>query len=157
MGQEPFNRMVFDAARDQAAETLGEDPTPAKLLQVIDDAIELAGNLTEEMASRDIAGLDDIACRSGCAWCCYQQVGITAPQALHIAERLRSGELIMSADEALESLTALDQRIHGVNKFGRLAAAVPCAFLGDDDACTIYDVRPFACRGANSIDADFCR
>lgn len=23
---------------------------------------------------------------------------------------------------------------------------VPCAFLGDDDRCTIYDVRPKACR-----------
>ena len=53
-------------------------------------------------------------------------------------------------------LTALDQITNGLSSEARLAAQLPCAFLVKN-SCSIYEVRPLACRGGNSIDADLCR
>src|SRR3972149_3817974 len=44
----------------------------------------------------------------------------------------------------------------GVDATARLKLRTPCAFL-ENGSCTIYAVRPFGCRGANSIDAELCR
>jgi len=32
-----------------------------------------------------------------------------------------------------------------------------CALLGSDKRCSVYAIRPFACRRAHSFDADRCR
>ena len=53
-------------------------------------------------------------------------------------------------------LTALDRRTNGLSSKARLATQLPCAFLLED-SCSIYEDRPLACRGSNSIDADLCR
>lgn len=157
MAQETFNRMVRDTALTRARETLNGASTHIRLLQIIDDAIEFSENLRQEMTEHEIDGLDDIDCQTGCAWCCYQQVGVTAPQALHIAKFLRTGNSSLTTEEAMSRLEAADKKLHGLDKIDRLAVAEPCVFLSKGNTCEIYAVRPFACRGANSIDAEFCR
>jgi Fe-S-cluster containining protein len=107
--------------------------------------------------SRNIPDLNRIACAQGCAWCCHYTVGVTAPQALHIAAKLQAGEGARPLDAQVEKLTALDRRIHGLSAAKRLEAKLGCAFLDEQNACTIYAFRPFGCRGANSIDANACK
>ena len=62
----------------------------------------------------------------------------------------------ISLEDIKSRLTALDRQTNGLSSEARLAAQLPCAFLVED-CCSIYEVRPLACRGGNSIDADLCR
>lgn len=96
-----------------------------------------------------------LACRAGCAWCCYLQVSVTAPEAVLVAEYLRQS---LSA-EALAAVTArvvgLDAVTRGMTPQERIELRRPCALLVDN-RCSVYEARPIMCRGWNSVDAAQC-
>ena len=126
----------------------------------VDGVADLAKNLMGAM-SRLAEGLlarapeGSVACRAGCDHCCYQVVGVTPPEALAIARELRS---TLSA-EALARVRArvheATERARGLDAAERFSPDHPCAFL-ESGRCTIYETRPLACRGMNSLDATEC-
>ena len=62
-----------------------------------------------------------------------------------------AGHLEMETTELIETyLEADDEDVDGSYK----ARQKPCPFLGDDDRCTIYDVRPMVCREYPHTDKD---
>jgi hypothetical protein len=123
------------------------------------DAAANAEAWSEELTSavaEDVPPDEPIACRAGCAHCCNLKVIVTAPEAIHIVEWLR-GKL---DDDALADLrarvVATDDRTRGMTVAQRLSARVPCPLLAGD-LCLVHEVRPLACRGGNSYDAEVCR
>jgi len=131
--------------------------TPDGLNASVEAAIALSDSFSRDVLARNTPDLNRIACANGCAWCCHYQVGVTAPQALHIAAKLREGAGTRSLDDQISSLKTLDRRTRGLNAAKRLKARLGCAFLDDKNACTIYAFRPFGCRGANSFSAETCK
>src|SRR5690606_23838660 len=97
-----------------------------------------------------------VACRSGCDHCCYQSVGVTPPEALAIAAHLRETLAPVELEHVRTTLRAFAERIRGLSSEERVSPDLPCPFLREH-ACSIYEVRPLACRGVNSLDAAACR
>jgi hypothetical protein len=95
------------------------------------------------------------ACHSGCAHCCYQAVGVSAPEVFAIYEHLRTTLSVHQLDSVAQRIRDADDRTRGMTSAERLAPDLPCPFL-EDQRCSIYAVRPLACRGANSLDATEC-
>lgn len=95
------------------------------------------------------------ACKAGCGWCCHQQVGVTVPEAIRIAVHIRSLPETDSAAMAAR-VVAVAELSRGMNTTKWAQARIACPFLGADGNCMIYAVRPLRCRGAYSIDVDFC-
>lgn len=144
-----FNRSIHTAARTLTEEHLRDGVSVPALIFLIERAVSLANDVQADIAGHDIAEMDAIACAKGCSWCCHLPVGVTAPFALAIAAHVREGRAAMTQEEARARL------LHRLNEPSP-AAFRPCAFL-NDGLCAIYDIRPLACRGANSVDADLCR
>lgn len=92
-----------------------------------------------------------VACRAGCAFCCSVQVEVTAPEALQMAQQVRQWPDLEQA--------ALVLRLQHQSSHHRGAAApaprLPCAFLADH-RCSIYALRPSACRKAHSLSVAAC-
>lgn len=83
------------------------------------------------------AGRGITPCKTGCSHCCKMPTLLGLAEAQQIARET-------GAPLATPKLTANpDMRYRGV----------PCTFLVND-ACSIYAVRPFACRIHVSVDAD---
>ncbi len=92
------------------------------------------------------------ACREGCAWCCRGvKINVSAPEALAIAERLKS-----TKSELMPAVHAAAERRRNMNTDQYFMAGDPCPFLGSSNECTIYDVRPMACRRHCCLDASEC-
>jgi uncharacterized protein len=98
------------------------------------------------------------ACQAGCDCCCYNQVELTAPEALalgsFLAERL--------PPPTLQSLLARVEwfcgRQTGKTKVQLAArrAEMPCPLL-ENGRCLAYEARPLMCRAMHSLNVEACR
>lgn len=91
-------------------------------------------------------------CKVGCAGCCYLLPLVSMPEAVAIAEHFLSDAhrrqlipaLMRSFWEQAEKIDASDPKTMRQTYFQK---KVPCTFLDTKtNLCTIYNVRPSACR-----------
>jgi hypothetical protein len=95
------------------------------------------------------------ACQAGCAHCCHQAVGVTPPEVFAIHAHLRTTRSTAELAAVTDRLRDADDRTRGLPSADRVSPDLPCPFLVDA-RCSIYQVRPLACRGTNSLDAAAC-
>lgn len=93
----------------------------------------------------EIAKAADIAtsCGKGCAACCHFEVEITADEAEVLADLIRTSRVTIDRAR-LSELARRDRQDKAWMK-----GVVPqnrCVFLGDTNACRIYEDRPASCR-----------
>jgi uncharacterized protein len=77
-----------------------------------------------------------VACHNGCSSCCHMNVTISAVEAKQIETVTGKRRAVLSSSQT-----------HDTAEF----SGQPCPFLRDA-SCSIYDVRPFACRKHVSFD-----
>ena len=104
------------------------DAIGAECTALYEDALARAAAANKTRGA-ELAG---VACRRGCAFCCYVEVDVTPLEAMRLARRAT--------------------KLGGGSEEGRRA---PCPLLVDG-ACSQYERRPFACRAVFSPDARRC-
>ncbi len=98
-----------------------------------------------------------LACEPGCDACCYNQIELTAPEALFLGSFLASRfppeqrqALRERADQALARRAGLSKRAIAAQR-----AEHPCPLL-QAHRCLAYEARPLLCRAMHSLDAAAC-
>lgn len=117
--------------------------TPAALARRAQDVFELSAQLG--------APLDKLACGKGCAYCCHGMVAITVPEAFLLAAHVRAG-----GEAAIAAFRDRAATMAGKTPAERLGAKLPCPLLGDGGACSVYSIRPIACRRVVAFDLKPC-
>jgi Fe-S-cluster containining protein len=137
------------------------DPTPtaamARQMYALFEKAKRSGSieapvkfLYAKAAATQAAKPIQLACARGCAHCCNGWVSVTAPEILFAAKQVRArGETLMAR------VRAAAQTVQGYDMAERPNHPNPCAMLGNN-ACELYETRPFACRMASSVDATAC-
>ncbi len=100
----------------------------------------------------ELAG--SIACAAGCDFCCHYHVVATAPEIFAIAEHLAK----MPKAEKTKIQERIKETASRVSKMAvseYMVTNIPCAML-ENGRCSIYELRPLACRGHHSVDAKIC-
>lgn len=103
-------------------------------------------------------GEPPLACHKGCAACCTLRVTATAPEVLLIGRYIAqtAAHFLGAAGIDLPRRVAeCDARTRGLGEEERVALRCRCAFIAGG-VCTIYPVRPLACRGHASYDKHAC-
>lgn len=151
--KEKWQDEIATLAANAAFRTLRDEPSIPRALELTRQAMHLASEMSEQFLAKLPAGT--LACRSGCAHCCHQPVGITAIEAITIVEHLR--QTLSEADLARVRARVADahEKARGAATAARFSTEHPCPFL-EESRCSIYDVRPLVCRGMNSRDAEAC-
>ena len=94
-------------------------------------------------------------CRAGCNACCHLYVMIPPSVAEAIAAELLGR---MDSDELLALRLELENTAAAANALTDPSTLRRrCPLLGEDGLCTIYDVRPPACRAFSSQSAAACQ
>lgn len=157
---DPFARPLVEGQARITSEMLQESGRSAEtILRIVDEAHAFGDEAAAE-ASASIQGASQRtpACKEGCAYCCYgTSVFASTPEVIRIAEHLRATR----GHDALAALrTRLDdtaKRLAPLTQEQRQAERLPCPLLDvPSGRCTVYEVRPFACRAYNSYDAKAC-
>lgn len=100
---------------------------------------------------------DHLACGAGCGSCCCAHVGVEIPEAFAILRHLRETKSEDAFAVLMERVEAVALQVGHLQPGPRWEAQVSCAFLdAQTQSCSIYPVRPLACRGYTSTDLAAC-
>ncbi len=146
------NEAVTGAANTVLA-VLERAPTLERMLELARRVMASTSRLVTALLARAPEG--SVACRAGCAHCCHQVVAVSPPEALAIFDHLRRSRGAAELEILKARVRALHERARGLSSAERFSPEHPCAFL-EAGNCSIYEVRPLACRGVNSLDAAEC-
>ena len=94
-----------------------------------------------------------VACQSGCTYCCTFPVAASAPEILAIAAFVRErfdGERQAALNVRIEANIAATD---GMDMGQRDHVRLDCPFL-EAGRCSVYEVRPIACRGVSSYSVE---
>jgi Fe-S-cluster containining protein len=112
--------------------------------------------LCADRAEAHCAGRE-MACARGCRHCCVLNVSVLLPEAMRIADTIRT-EWPASAWSALQKrLVSHSNRERWMDDEERVMRSAFCPLLDTGGACSIHPVRPLACRGVASRDSSCCR
>jgi Fe-S-cluster containining protein len=145
-----------DPARLDALERSG---SLGRLEQLITSAKRVAlGNATVEDKADELVSIAEsisktlsphLACSKGCNHCCYMAVAVSDYEADMIGRYLGRDKVAagMTVDKFAEAQT--------IERY----TAVKCSLLGADGRCSVYPVRPMACRTHHNLakNEDNCR
>jgi Fe-S-cluster containining protein len=151
--EQDWQNEIAAAAANTVHGTFAGAPSLEGAVVIARDSMTAAERLIGVLLARAPAGA--VACKAGCDHCCYQSVGVTPPEVLAIFDHLSR----TLSDDALERFAAhvaeARARTRGLSSAERFSPEQPCVFLAAGH-CTIYDIRPLACRGMNALDAGAC-
>lgn len=151
----PIEFRVAKAAQRLVSESFAKSVSTETVLNSIAEATKHADE-TAAIRKEDTPPESPIACRAGCAHCCYTRVPVTAPEVILLAQFVRA-EFSESELQSLKlRLDQTDEITHGMSDEEHVAARVPCPLLKDNH-CSAYDARPLECQGFESMDAGACR
>lgn len=109
-------------------------------------------NCHEYVDSNNIA----IVCRRGCTYCCNLKVDV-APHEVFLITKYFSEHL--SAEKRTKLVAALKKHVFYLSKItedDHLSMNVPCPLMSGS-VCSVYPVRPFACRAYYSLGVSSCQ
>ena len=97
-----------------------------------------------------------VDCRAGCSFCCWLRIDVRAHEVLLIARHLRAESRAAQLAPTRDRITQAAARVTNITYAQRHTVHQPCALLDHAGCCTVYDVRPAACRRYLSVSVDAC-
>lgn len=125
--------------------------TPASATNLIKEVYRV----TDDMIAGCLNTGEKPHCKTGCFWCCYMQVRATPLEVLCIVDFLHSRLRPRGLSELQQRLAAMDETTRGMDSYQRACAKMICPLLVGGK-CTVYPVRPIACRVYHSLNLSDC-
>ena len=149
-GPEAFY-LELKSAFGQTLTRFGEEPESiGALCSIAFNAFETNIDAQQEITPQ-------LACRGDCPACCCLRVTVTAPEALLLARFISVNAAAFNERnvDLVARITAINAAVGSLSEAERMAAGRSCAML-EAGFCLAYKIRPLACRGHASFDAEAC-
>lgn len=129
--------------------------TKNSLLMHLNAQYIVIDSLLEAFQHRVISSGARIDCRCGCSWCCHQQVLVMPAEMLLIVDYIEMNFDKETIEAVLNRAVDKDEKVKELSPEKVLQAKIPCPLLRDG-SCSVYPVRPMACRIYLSSNVDSC-
>ena len=132
---------------------IGSAKNANDLLRALGEYYHAADFDANECAASDTRSL---ACREGCAFCCYIPVGACAQEVLLVAAFIQSRFTTTQQASLVEKLRKHVDVISPLTMLKQQTTNIPCPLL-NGSCCSVYSVRPLACRAYHSLNVSSCQ
>ena len=145
------------AAKNIVVRIFEQGKTRDSALHVCSTAFSFAEHMIRHFESKEPLS-EPVACEAGCHYCCFYQVLLTPLEALFIGHYV---ETTFTEKQKLDLINEIDETLDmtdgkSVEERAQTWHDAPCIFLANG-RCSVYDVRPFACRAWHSLSSGQCR
>jgi Fe-S-cluster containining protein len=139
----------FMEMRDELKALLSTRP-----IETIEAVMDAFSKAQEQYLRRTEAKRGKLPCKKGCSHCCYMRVAVSEPEAQLIMKYVDSNNVQPDLTLARAQLASLpddsDEAVQNTNAGDWWYQHMPtdvrrCMFL-ENEVCSIYSVRPLACR-----------
>ncbi len=158
--RDPALRPFIEVEAKIARSLLEEGGAPREVVAAVADAATSDAELGAREMSEQLPATRRLlpVCQEGCAFCCHSTVFASTPEILRIASHLKEkrdeAELAALRERARDTA----ERIAPMDFAARARAKLPCPLLDTATGrCSVYDVRPIACRAYHSGDVAVCK
>lgn len=111
----------------------------------------------DEFGSRLVgAAGKPLACCAGCSLCCWLRVDVYAHEVFLIVHHLQTDADPAELARIQLNLAAHAEALLPLTPFEHATRNIPCPLL-EDGRCSVYSVRPAACRRQHSTDLAACQ
>jgi Fe-S-cluster containining protein len=142
-------RELHHAQLSMAAKGLAANRNKVYAINLMKTVHQKADALAEQVGKRPDVKFD---CKPGCAYCCNHRIEALPAEVFLIARELNK----LPADKLAEVTARL--RAHAALARGLRPAQhrLTCPLL-ENSLCTVYEMRPYACRRFHSLDVEQCK
>lgn len=158
--RDPALRPFIEVEAKIARSLLEEGGAPREVVAAVADAATADAELGAREMSEQLPATRRLlpVCQEGCAHCCHATVFASTPEILRIASHLKETrtetELALLRERARET----SAQIAAMDLDARARAKLPCPLLDTGTGrCSVYPVRPVACRAYHSGDVATCK
>jgi Fe-S-cluster containining protein len=109
-----------------------------------------------EQRIADAPDVSSLACKSGCAWCCYFTVDVRPVEVFAILDFVEQSFATEEKSRVYAQVHANSVVFENLGADERGSRNVKCPFLSDG-RCGIYVVRPHSCRNYHATNAAGCQ
>lgn len=150
-GIRPYHQLIEVAAVAALIDQeLKSEPVIGRSTRVV----KLLRNLHDKTIKKG-PEFESLACKRGCSLCCDLYVSASPPDIFAIADFIRERTSKSRLTETIDQIESANSPAQGLSVNERIDTKVMCAFL-KDNLCTIYPVRPPACRAYCSLSLSKC-
>jgi len=97
-----------------------------------------------------------LACRAGCAWCCYFTVDVRAAEVFRILDCVEQSFTPAAKARVYAEVRANSAALRKLGEGERVTRNLKCPFL-NEGRCTVYEARPQSCRNYHATNVAGCR
>jgi hypothetical protein len=138
-----------------AKSNLDDKLSKNSLLTHLNTQYSVIDSLLEAFQHRVVSSGARIDCRRGCSWCCHQQVLVMPAEMLLIADYIEKNFDKETKEAVLHRAVDKNEKVKELSAEKVLQSKIPCPLLSDG-SCSVYPVRPMACRIYLSSNVDSC-
>ena len=120
----------------------------SKMYDAIDELIDSLSELSREQN-------EPIKCKNGCAYCCHQPVFALDYEMQYLNSFIKEKFTVQKQNEIRTRANNNLQKLSGLTELEIFDSKHPCPLL-EDESCSVYEVRPMACRIYLSTDLNTC-
>lgn len=151
-----IEHVLFESGKGIALTYAGDPGNVANVGKILLEGSAYADHIIMQL-EENRGPSSEIACKSGCPYCCSMQISITPPEAIvlgaHVVENYDTGvknDLLKKIDHniGLTYNKTQDEKVANWHE-------TPCVFL-EGGSCSVYAIRPFVCRSWHSLDVRQC-
>jgi len=149
---EKQRRQLYAQTADEMGRRLRTVSEPGEMLAALGWGMSEIDRALDETPAKIRSA---VACRAGCGHCCHVSIDVQAHEVFFAAEYIQVNFSPAELAGVIERTAARRTLVAGLDSDARDRLMHPCALLRDE-ACSIYEGRPEACRVHHTSDAAVC-
>jgi Fe-S-cluster containining protein len=149
------DRIFFNDGYQLAQKAISDGFSTVTLFQAIESLYEAIDGLNDSIIALAKRQDLNVACSNGCHWCCHQAVFANSYELHFLSERIKQMFSPDKLNELIERNTKKLNLTANLTDEDVLKFKSPCALLVNG-SCSVYPVRPMACRIYLSTQLETC-